>query len=124
MIQPRSRRQSTPLAGRMRLAEEARCFFQRQQIFTKCCSRKLLSTAPVFSTPASGCIGLHLEGDNVVGVAQLQQFAFSPMVAISVTAGASPNAAPVFALPSFTTIENLSVNAYNQAVSLYGTTNA
>ena len=45
------------------------------------------------------------------------------MVGINVTAGASPNAAPMFALPSFTTIENLSIAGSNQAVSLYDTVN-
>ena len=45
------------------------------------------------------------------------------MVAINVTAGASPNTAPVFALPGFTTIENLSILGSNQAVSLYDSVN-
>jgi hypothetical protein len=81
------------------------------------------SVAPVFSTPAGGCYGLHLQGGNVAGINQLQQFAFAPMVGIKVATGASPNGAPVFALPSWATIENLSILGSNQAVSLYNTTN-
>jgi len=81
------------------------------------------STAPVFSTLGPGCTGLHLEGGNVAGTNQVQQFAFAPMVAINVVAGSSPNAAPVFAATSSMTFENLSIAGSNQAVLLYDTIN-
>ncbi len=95
-------------------------FFPAPTNYYKVVQPQTPSTASVFSTPAAGCIGLHLEGGNVAGTTQLQQFSFAPMVGIVVTPGASPNAAAVFALPSWTTIENLSIQGSNQAVSLYG----
>ncbi|MGA8142922.1 MAG: glycosyl hydrolase family 28-related protein [Candidatus Acidiferrales bacterium] len=96
-------------------------FFPAPTSFYRVLQPQIPSIAPVFSTPASGCIGLHLEGGNVARGNQLQQFSFAPMVGIKVLAGASPNAAPVFALPSFTTLENLSILGVNQAVSIYDT---
>src|ERR1700739_4801447 len=92
-------------------------------LYYKVWQPQLPSTAPVFSTPSGFCWGLHLLGGTVGEASQLQQFNFAPMVAINVTAGASPNAAPVFALPGFTTIENLSILGSNQAVSLYDSVN-
>lgn len=81
------------------------------------------STASVFSTPSPQCWGIHLVGDNVSQIYELQQFPFAPMVAMLVVPGASPNSAPVFALPSYSTLENLSILGYNQAVSIFATIN-
>jgi len=98
-------------------------FFPAPTLFYKVLQPQTPSTSPVFSTPPGACWGLHLIGANVSQISQLQQFPFAPMVGINVTAGASPNAAPMFALPSFTTIDNLSIAGSNQAVSLYDTVN-
>ena len=98
-------------------------FFPPPPLYYKVLQPQSPSTSPVFSTPSGFCWGLHLLGGTVGEASQLQQFNFAPMVAINVTAGASPNAAPVFALPGFTTIENLSILGSNQAVSLYDSVN-
>jgi hypothetical protein len=98
-------------------------FFPPPPLYYKVLQPQTPSTAPVFSTPSGFCWGLHLLGGTVGEASQLQQFNFAPMVAINVTAGSSPNAAPVFALPGFTTIENLSILGSNQAVSLYDSVN-
>jgi hypothetical protein len=98
-------------------------FFRPPPLYYKVLQPQLPSTSPVFSTPSGFCWGLHLLGGTVGEASQLQQFNFAPMVAINVTAGASPNTAPVFALPGFTTIENLSIQGSNQAVSLYDSVN-
>lgn len=98
-------------------------FFPPPPLYYKVLQPQTPSTSPVFSTPSGYCFGLHLLGGSVGEASQLQQFNFAPMVAINVTAGASPNTAPVFALPAFTTIENLSILGSNQAVSLYDSVN-
>src|SRR6201981_755658 len=98
-------------------------FFPAPTLFYKVLQPQTPSTSPVFSTPPGSCWGLHLVGGNVSETSQLQPFPFAPMVGINVTAGATPNAAPMFALPSFATIENLSIAGSNQAVSLYDTVN-
>jgi hypothetical protein len=97
-------------------------FFPAPTSFYRVSQPQTPSTAPVFSTPFPQCGGLHLVGDNVAGAHQLQQFSFSPMVGMIVSSGSSPNAAPVFALPSYATIENLSIGGYNQAVSVFAST--
>jgi hypothetical protein len=98
-------------------------FFPPPPLYYKVIQPQTPSTSPVFSTPSGACFGLHLIGGNVGQTSQLQQFNFAPMVGINVSQGASPNAAPVFALPSFTTVENLSIQGWNQAVSLFATVN-
>jgi hypothetical protein len=75
-------------------------FFPPPPLYYKVLQPQTPSTSPVFSTPSGFCWGLHLLGGTVGEASQLQQFNFAPMVAINVTAGSSPNAAPVFALPA------------------------
>jgi len=71
------------------------------------------STSPVFTT----CSNLHLIGGN--GSHTGAQFMYSPAVEIAVIQGASPNDAPVFALSGGgITVENLTVQGYNQAFSV------
>ena len=89
------------------------------------------STAPVFNIPTT-CSGLYFYGDNVTNRFQWQQLGSSPMTVINVGAGSSPNAAPVFLIESGigsatqggvnTSFENLSINGYNQAVTVIAAT--
>ncbi|HTV60389.1 MAG TPA: glycosyl hydrolase family 28-related protein [Verrucomicrobiae bacterium] len=89
------------------------------------------STAPVFNIPTT-CSGLYFYGGNVSNRFQVQSLGSAPMSAISVNAGAHPNGAPVFLLESGqgsatqggvnSTFEDLSINAYNEAVTVYGAT--
>jgi hypothetical protein len=80
---------------------------------------QLPSTSPVFTIP-TGCIGLHLLGGNGYQ-AVAGSFSRAPMVRILVIAGANPNLAPVFLInQNSTTLENLSIMGYNQAVQING----
>src|SRR6185437_15493120 len=81
------------------------------------------SASPVFTIPLT-CSGLYFKGGNQMG--DVTQFAMTPMVEIGVTAGASPNQAPVFLVQNgagsatnggaLSTFENLDIKGYNQAV--------
>jgi hypothetical protein len=97
-------------------------FFPTPRNFYKVMQPQLPSTLPVFPTTGQ-CMGLHLVGGNTSKIHELPQFPFAPMVAIETTAGPHPNDAPVFALSSYVTVENLSIAGFNQAVSLYWTIN-
>ncbi|MGH9747235.1 MAG: glycosyl hydrolase family 28-related protein [Candidatus Acidiferrales bacterium] len=98
-------------------------FFPPPKLFYLVLQPQLPSTASVFSTPTPQCWGLHLQGGNTSRILHLQQFPFAPMVPIIVRAGKLPNSAPMFNLPSYVTMENLSISGFNQAVSIYATIN-
>jgi hypothetical protein len=71
------------------------------------------SNAPVFTTP---CSGLHLMGGNSYGGSN-GQFSRAPLTRILVIPGASPGLGPVFLVnQNSVTLENLSIQGYNQAV--------
>ena len=92
---------------------------------------QLPSTAAVFNIPTT-CARLYFYGGNVSNGFEIQALGGAPMSAINVNAGAHPNGGPVFLLESGqgsstqggvnSTFENLSINAYNQAVTVYGAT--
>jgi hypothetical protein len=70
------------------------------------------STSPILPS----CSVLHLMG---MGNGAVMQFGNPPQAYISVVPGASPSAAPVFGFSaaSAVTLENIGIDAYNQAVS-------
>jgi hypothetical protein len=78
---------------------------------------QLPSTSPVFTIPGN-CQGLYLFGGNSYqGTATA--FSRAPQTRIIVQPGASPNLAPVFLInQTNTTIENLAIIGYNQAVQI------
>jgi len=83
---------------------------------------QLPSTAAIFPLP---CPGLHLIGGNgsgaAIGGAQLNRAPQTRLMAHNI--GANPNGAAVFSLtyPNIgsSTFENLTIDAYNQAISMY-----
>jgi hypothetical protein len=83
---------------------------------------QLPSTAAVFSLPSSG---LHLLGGNGSGFATGgAQFNRAPQTRLVVSnVGSSPNGAAVFSttypVTGETTWENLTINAHNEAISMY-----
>jgi pectate lyase-like protein len=85
------------------------------------------TTAPVLTVPSS-CKGLTLEGGSSYSGTSVQ-FSRPPLTAIQVSAGASPNMMPVIMFTAGsgsgnqpTTLRDLSINGYNQAVQLNSTT--
>jgi pectate lyase-like protein len=74
------------------------------------------TTASIFTYP-KGC-AFYAVGANSGN--QRPQFGTSPSVSIVVERGASPNPAPVFSLSGFSTLENLTIDGYNEAVYVRG----
>jgi hypothetical protein len=93
-------------------------FFPPPPKFYKVMQPQLPSTAPVFTIPPRGSVCI--EGSAAHYLQGLPQFPFAPMDGIVVSPGPNPNAAAVFAAPTGTTFENISIGGYNQAVSLFG----
>ncbi|MGA8269763.1 MAG: glycosyl hydrolase family 28-related protein [Candidatus Acidiferrales bacterium] len=83
------------------------------------------STAPVLTVPST-CRGLTLEGGSAYSGTGTQ-FSRPPQTNITVAAGSSPNFAPVLLLNQAssgnqpTTLRDLSISGYNQAVQLNAT---
>ena len=82
---------------------------------------QLPSTAPIFPLP---CNGLHLIGGGSSSAVGGAQFNRSPQTRLAVNnAGANPNGAAVFGFigqsSGSSTVENLTINARNQAISIY-----
>jgi Pectate lyase superfamily protein len=83
---------------------------------------QLPSTSGIFTLP---CGGLHFLGGNgsgsAIGGAQFNRAPQTRLIVVNV--GANPNAAAVFSMlgnvSSSNTFENLTINAHNQAISMY-----